>query len=40
VPAGTPLFQGLSGKIALTLKDMRRFKSGAVMLIYELKPIA
>jgi dihydrofolate reductase len=33
--AGTTLFQGLSAKTPLTLKETRRFKSGAVMLIYD-----
>jgi dihydrofolate reductase len=36
--AGTRLFEGLTAKTDLILKDTRRFKSGAVMLTYGFKP--
>ena len=32
--SGTTVFHGLAGKTGLTLKDTRRFQSGAVMLVY------
>ena len=33
--AGTPLFQGLSRRVPLTLKEARTFPPGAVLLTYE-----
>ncbi len=34
---GTPLFAGLKKRVALDLKNVNKFKSGAVMLTYEPK---
>jgi hypothetical protein len=36
---GTPLFKGGYPKLTVTLRDVRRFKTGAVVLYYEVERV-
>jgi dihydrofolate reductase len=34
LPAGTPIFNGIKEKLDLKLMDVRKFKSGVILLTY------